>query len=48
MQLAGVISLNEKAVNNKAPLPIFVCADNQLVTIAIAEGLSGENPNSYG
>ncbi len=47
MQLAGVISLNEKAVNNKAPLPIFVCADNQLVTIAITEGLSVENPNSY-
>ncbi len=47
MQLAGVIGLREKAVNNKAPLPIFVCADNQLISIAVAEGLSVENPNNY-
>lgn len=47
IQLAGIIGLREKAVNNNAPLPIFVCADNQLVTIAAAEGLSVENPNNY-
>ena len=47
MQLAVAIGIREKAMNNKAPLPIFVCADNQLVTIAAAEGFSVENPNSY-
>ncbi len=27
--------------------PIFVCADDGLINIAIEEGLSVENPNSY-
>ena len=47
MQLACVLRLREKALGNKSLLPTFVCADNQLVTIAAKEGLSVENPNSY-
>ena len=47
MQLAVAIAIREKAVNSKAPLPIFVCADNQIVTIAASEGFDVENPNNY-
>ena len=47
MQLASALSLRGKAMMNDAPLPIFVCADNKLIEIAIAEGLSVENPNNY-
>lgn len=47
VQLAGVLSLHNEALANQAPAPIFVCADDSLIDIALEEGLSVENPNSY-
>lgn len=47
VQLAGVIRLRDKALANHAPSPIFVCSDNTLVDIALAERLAVENPNNY-
>jgi len=47
VQLAGVLSLRNEALANQAPAPIFVCADDGLINIAIEEGLSVENPNNY-
>ncbi len=47
VQLVCALRLREKALANRAPAPIFVCADNNLIEIAIAEGLSVENPNNY-
>ena len=32
---------------DKAPEPIFVCADFDLLDIAGVEGLQVENPNNY-
>ena len=47
VQLACVLAVRTFAQENKAPEPIFVCADNNLLNIAIAETLSIENPNNY-
>ncbi len=47
VQLACVLHLRDKALVNQAPAPIFVCADNNLIEITIAGGLSIENPNNY-
>jgi uncharacterized protein len=47
MQLACILDLRDKALARQAPVPIFVCADNNLIEIATAEGLSVENPNNY-
>lgn len=47
VQLATVLALRDDALTNGAPLPIFVCADADLLTFAGAEGLSTENPNTY-
>ena len=47
IQLACALSLREEAVADQAPLPIFVCADTNLITIAGEEGLQAENPNMY-
>lgn len=40
------LRLREKALANQAPPPTFVCADNDLITIAAKEGLNVENPNN--
>ena len=47
VQLACVLALRQVAVANKAPEPIFVCADVGLLDIAGVEGLHVENPNNY-
>ncbi|MDQ6659860.1 MAG: type II toxin-antitoxin system VapC family toxin [Chloroflexota bacterium] len=47
VQLACAIGLRDKALINQALPPIFVCADNNLIDIAMAEGLSVENPHNY-
>ncbi len=47
VQLACALHLRDKARTNQVPAPIFVSADDGLINIAIEEGLSVENPNSY-
>ncbi|GAC1632314.1 MAG: hypothetical protein NVS4B11_33080 [Ktedonobacteraceae bacterium] len=47
VQLACVLSLRDEALVNQAIAPIFVCADLELLEVAVAEGLSIENPNNY-
>ncbi len=47
VQLACALGLRDKARVRQARAPIFVCADNNLLTIAAEEGLSVENPNIY-
>lgn len=47
VQLACVLDLRNETRAKQAPDPIFVCADNGLLTIASAEGLQVENPNNY-
>jgi predicted nucleic acid-binding protein len=47
VQLACVLGLRTEAEANEAASPVFVCADHNLLTIAVAEGLSNENPNNY-
>lgn len=47
VQLAGVLRLRDRTLANKAPAPIFACADNHLISIAATEGLEIENPNNY-
>jgi predicted nucleic acid-binding protein len=47
VQLACALGLRDKARIRQARVPIFVCADSNLLTIAAAEGLSVQNPNIY-
>ncbi|HLH63927.1 MAG TPA: type II toxin-antitoxin system VapC family toxin [Ktedonobacteraceae bacterium] len=47
VQLACVLGLRSEAAASFTPLPIFVCADNPLIAIAAAEGVSTENPNTH-
>lgn len=47
VQLACSLQLRAKALANGVSAPIFVCADNNLISIASLEGLNIENPNSY-
>ncbi len=47
VQLACVLELRSETVVSKVASPVFVCADNNLLNIAIAKGLSTENPNHY-
>ncbi len=47
VQLACARALLEDTLDNQAPVPIFVCADNDLLGIARVEGLYIENPNNY-
>ena len=47
LQLACALSLRNDALINQAPIPIFVCADKNLINIATAEGLRAENPENY-
>ena len=47
VQRAAVLALRDDAQVSGAPLPIFVCADTDLLGFAGAEGLSTENPNAY-
>jgi predicted nucleic acid-binding protein len=47
VQLACVLALRQYTLDNRAPEPIFVCADIGLFDIAGVEGLRVENPNNY-
>jgi predicted nucleic acid-binding protein len=47
VQLACALDLRNETRTQQAPVPIFVCADNNLLAIASAEGLQVENPNNY-
>ena len=47
VQLACVPALRQYTLANRAPDPIFVCADVGLLDIAGFEGLQVENPNNY-
>ncbi|SRR5258707_8586536 len=47
IQLACALSLRDEAAVNQVSLPIFVCADTNLITIASVEDLRTENPNIY-
>lgn len=47
VQLAGVVALQSVRAALSLPPITFVCADNQLNTAAVAEGLPVENPNNY-
>lgn len=47
VQLACALDLLNETRAKQAPEPTFVCADINLLNIAIAEGLNIENPNNY-
>ena len=47
VQLACALHLRDETRKKKLPDPILVCADNNLLSIASAEGLDIDNPNSY-
>lgn len=47
VQLACALSLRDDTQKSKAPLPIFTCADNDLLSFASVEGLSTVNLNLY-
>lgn len=47
VQLASALALRDEAAASNAPTPTFLCADNALLRIARAEGLSVENPNDH-
>ncbi len=46
VQLACVLALRQYVLINRAPDPIFVCADSNLIDIASTVGLQVENPNT--
>ena len=47
IQLACALDLLNETRTKQSPEPTFVCADINLLNIAVAEGLSIENPNDY-
>ena len=47
VQLACALNLRTETLANQVAAPTFVCADNGLINIALAEGFSIENPNNY-
>jgi predicted nucleic acid-binding protein len=47
VQLACALAIHDDALVSGSPSPTFVCADNQLLGFASAEGLSTKNPNDY-
>ena len=47
VQLACVLALRDETVASETPTPIFICADNGLINMAIGEELGTENPNNY-
>lgn len=47
VQLACALNLHSETLAVQVPAPTFVCADNELINIALAEGLSVDNPNNY-
>lgn len=47
VQLACALGVRNDSTLNQAPEPIFISADTNLLEIAITEGFSIDNPNSY-
>ncbi len=47
VQLACALNLRDETITNEVIAPIFVCADNGLVNVAMTEGFNVENPNYY-
>jgi uncharacterized protein len=47
IQLACALAVRDNTLANNRPAPIFVRADNDLLSVATAEGLVTENPNNY-
>lgn len=47
IQLAAALALRDDTLASGVTAPIFVCADNDLLSYAASEGLGVENPNSY-
>jgi len=47
VHLACALRLNHALVAQHLPPLVFVCADNDLLKAAAAEGLATENPNDY-
>ena len=47
VQLACALAVRDNAIINNKPSPIFICADNDLLSMASAQNLSVENPNNY-
>ena len=47
VQLACALAIRDEALASQVVPPIFVCADLGLLEVAVAEGLSIENPNNY-
>jgi uncharacterized protein len=44
VQLASALDTNTRLVAANQPPPVFVCADNRLLTAATSEGLQTHNP----
>jgi predicted nucleic acid-binding protein len=47
VHMACALAVNEPLVNRNLPPLTFVCADNDLLTAAAAEGLATDNPNNH-
>ena len=47
VQLARALGLRERALAHQVPVPIFMCADLNLLAIARQEGLGIQNPDEY-
>lgn len=47
VQLACALIIRDETVAAGVPAPIFVCADDALLAVAMAEGLAVENPNAH-
>lgn len=47
VQLATALAANYDVIESGSPSLVFVSADGELNTAALAEGLSVENPNDY-
>ncbi|HLJ80443.1 MAG TPA: type II toxin-antitoxin system VapC family toxin [Ktedonobacterales bacterium] len=47
VQFAAVLGLRDEARASGAPAPIFVCADTDLLSFAVAEDLTVEDPNTH-
>jgi uncharacterized protein len=47
VQLAAALEANDETIANGLPSLTLVSADDELNTVALAEGLKVENPNNY-
>jgi predicted nucleic acid-binding protein len=47
VQLACALSVRDDALTSHVTAPLFVCADIGLISVAMDEGFSVENPSNY-